>query len=338
MKKKLAVVFTAAFMWFGGGVLQAGDATKVPAAPAKVTDAVVAPAATPATTADAAVKTPPPTGTFAVVSVPKIDPEKPPVMEVKVSPWQPAEPAKDAKPVGMLLLNKGDGHDDWVIKMVSVCDQNNIWCVVNDGTKDAVYQLTSKGLEHRFDGVYVAAGKGIVTAINAQREVFELEGGTGTTWKKIEGLKLTKISRPNHNVGWGLLDEGKGAASFFSYDDDTFKWNIVKNASGQPAKGIVDFSANAEDVALALNDKGELLKSDLQRMQLYEKAKVVMNAPPKKGPQAKKGHQKGGKGAAKKSGGKQQGDHGKQQKKHGAAKKKSSGGHGKKVPPKKHIG
>ena len=334
MNKTRAALFAASCMWFSGGILIAADtkapvaATAVkPAEPAVVAAKPAEAAAVAAKPAETAVVTPKPAGTFDVVAVPKIDPEKPPVMEVKVSPWQPVEPAKDAKPVGMLLLSKGDGHDDWVIKMVSVCDQNNIWCVANDGTKDAVYQLTSKGLEHRFDGVYVAAGKGIVTAINAQREVFELDGGTGTAWKKIDGLKLTKISRPNHDVGWGLLEEGKGVASFFSYDHDAQKWHIVKNSSGQPAKGIVDCSANAEDVTLALNDKGELLKSDLQRMQLYEKAKKVMDAPPKKG------HQKGGKEAAKKGAGKQHGNH-ETQKKHATAGKK---GGGKKVPPKKHV-
>lgn len=313
MNKKIAAVLAASCIWVSGGLLRAAD-EKTPTASASVAKA-----------ADAPVTTPKPTGTVEVAAVPKIDVEKPPVMEVKIAAWQPVEPAKDAKPVGMLLLNKGAGHDDWIIKTVSVCDQNNIWCVANDGAKDAIYQLTSKGLEHRFDGVFVAAGKGIVAAINAQQEVFELEGGMGTTWKKVEGLKLTKIARPNHHVGWGLLDDGKGAASFFSYDEDTQKWNIVKNAQGQPAKGVMDCSANAEDVVLALNNKGELLKSDLQRMQLYEKAKAVMNSP-------KKAPHKGGKGAVKKGGGKQQADQGKQP----ATKRAVAGTHAKKVAPKKH--
>lgn len=232
----------------------------------------------------------------AVQAAPKVDPDNPPRMEVKEADpnaWKPVEPAKDAKPVAAVLMSKGAANDNLVIKMVSVCDQNNVWCVANDGTKDAIYQLTSKGLEHTFDGVYVASGKGIVAAINDKQEVFELEGGKGTAWKKVEGLKLTKISRPNTHVGWGLLETGKGKISCFMFDEDEEKWMPVKNAAGQEAQGIVDLAANAEDIVLALTDKGELLKRDLQREQMFEKAKKVMEEKKKGGKKgAHKGHGK----------------------------------------------
>lgn len=281
MNKKIKILLTAACMWLSGGINAADKVADKPVE--KNVDKAVGDAKPVSKPTDApAVTTPKPTAVVAVTTVPKIDPEKPPVMPVKIPNWQPTEPSVDVKPVGMVLMNKGAGHDDLVIKSVSVCDQNNVWCVANDGKADAVYQLTAKGLEHKFDGVFVSAGKGIVSAINEQHEVFELAVGVGDKWKKIENLKLTKISRPNFHTGWGIFDDGKGVTTFFSYDEHTKKWNVVKNALGMPAKGVVDCSANAEDAVLVLNDKGELLKSDLQRMELHEKAKMAMKAGPKK--------------------------------------------------------
>ncbi|MBM3886999.1 hypothetical protein FJ364_03635, partial [Candidatus Dependentiae bacterium] len=116
--------------------------------------------------------------------------------EAEPSDWKPVAAAEGAQPIKAVLMDKGAGNDAIVIKMVSVCDANNVWCVANDGTKDGVYQLTQKGLELKFDGVFVAAGKEIVTAINDQKEVFVLKGGKGSDWEKIEGLKLSKVSRP----------------------------------------------------------------------------------------------------------------------------------------------
>lgn len=239
---------------------------------------------------------PPPPAAKVEVVVAKVDPESHPVMEAKKedpSAWRLVEPAKDAKPVEAVPMDKGTGNDGLIIKMVSVCDQNNIWCVANDGKKDAVYQLRSKGLVHSFDGVYVSAGKGIVTAINDKHEVFELKGGTGDAWEKVEGLKLSKVSRPSPNEAWGLLETGKGAFAVFMYDEDSKKWVKVKNIQGQDAKGITDLSVNAEGIVLALTDKNELLMRDLDRENLYEQAKAVMKEP-KKGKKDKK--EKPGKG------------------------------------------
>ena len=202
--------------------------------------------------------------------------------------WRLVEPAKDAKAASAVLMDKGAGNDKLMVKMASASDQNNVWCVANDGSKDAVYQPTSRGLVKKFDGVFVAAGKEIVTAINDKQEVFELEGGTGDDWKKIEGLKLSRVSRPNHKVGWGLLETGKGAFASYMYDDEENQWLPVKNLQGLDAKGIIDFSANEEEAILALTDDGELLKRDVTRVQMHEKVKAVIEKDKKEGKKAKK--------------------------------------------------
>ena len=211
--------------------------------------------------------------------------------------WAPVEPGKDAKPTTAMLMNKGAGNEALVIKSVSACDANNVWCVVNDGTKDGVYQLTAKGLEYKFDGVFVSAGKEIVTAINAAKEVFVLKGGTGTDWKKIEGLKLSRVSRPSEKAGWGLLEGDAGVFSVFQYKHENDRWVGVKNLAGADAKGIVAVEVNAEEIALMLTDKGEILKRDLEREELHEKAKVIAVEMKKEAAEIKAGkHKKGKKG------------------------------------------
>jgi hypothetical protein len=227
------------------------------------------------------------------------------VMEAKPADpnnWTPVEPAKDAKPTTALLMNKGAGNDALIIKSVSVCDANNVWCVANDGSKDGIYQLTAKGLERKFDGVFVSAGKEIVTVINDAKEVFVLKGGTGSDWTKIEGLKLSRVSRPSEKVGWGLLETATGVFSVFQYKDEDDRWVAVKNLTGADAKGIVAVEVNAEEIALMLTDKGEILKRDLEREELHEKAKVIAvemkkeAAEKKAGKDKRKGKGKKGKG------------------------------------------
>lgn len=303
MNKKIAIVLTAVCMWLSGGAKAADKVADKPVA--KVEDKPAESGKPVGNSSDVSgVTTPKPTTPITITKLPDVDPKNPPIMPVSVPAWKPIEPPADVKPAGMVLMNKGDGHDGLVIKSVSVCDQNNVWCVANDGKADAVYQLTSKGLEHRFDGVFVAAGKEIVSAINQQNEVFELVGGVGDEWKKVDGLKLTKISRPSPNIGWGVFDDGKGVTTFFSYDEHAKKWNVVKNALGVNAKGVVDCSANAEEVVLILNEKGELLKSDLQRMELNEKVKEAIKRGSKK--DGGKVDRKHGKKLANQSGGRRQ--------------------------------
>lgn len=226
---------------------------------------------------DAPIATPvPPAGTVVDVKTTAVEASAAAaVMEAKPAEWAPVEPAKDAKPITAVLMNKGAGNDALVIKSVSVCDANNVWCVANDGTKDGVYQLTAKGLERKFDGVFVSAGKEIVTAINDQKEVFVLKGGKGSDWTKIEGLKLSRVSRPSEKSGWGLLEGDKGVFSVFQYKQEDDRWVAVKNLAGADAKGIIDVEVNAEDIALMLTDKGEILKRDLEREELHEKAKAI---------------------------------------------------------------
>jgi hypothetical protein len=202
--------------------------------------------------------------------------------------WQPEDPAAGEKPVIALEFNKGPGNEALVIKQVSICDQNNIWCVANNGVKDAVYQLTETGLIYRYDGIYVSAGREIVSVINPNNEVYELRGLGDTTWEKVEGLTLKQISRPSVDVGWGLAEKTPGVLSLLMYDKEEKTWNVVENSEGFPAKDMVSVVANAEDVAMIMTNKNEVLMRDLNRVDLVEKAKDVMKAVKKAGGGKKK--------------------------------------------------
>jgi hypothetical protein len=195
--------------------------------------------------------------------------------------WKPVVVA-GAKPAQAVAIKKGEGNDALIIKMVSVADVNNVWCVANDGKKDAVYQLKATGLEHSFDGVFVAAGHEIVMAINEKQELFELPGGLGSDWTKVEGVHLTSVTRPSKEVGWGILDPENGDPVMFHYNHDTKKWELVKNLAGGPAAGIVDVVANAEDAALAVTDRGELVRFDFGRKELAQRAKALADKKGKK--------------------------------------------------------
>ena len=185
-----------------------------------------------------------------------------------------AAPAK-AGSVVVTPMGKGVGNEALVVKMVSVADVNNVWCVANDGKKDAVYQQGTNGLEYRIDGTFVAAGKEIVMVIAADQTVFELPGGTGGAWKKIDGLKLTRVSRPTTEIGMGILDNGGGNTTLFQYDASSGTWLTVNNAAGTIAQGIVDVAVNAENVAVAVTSQGLPLISSAERTELLAMAKAI---------------------------------------------------------------
>lgn len=191
--------------------------------------------------------------------------------------WKPSMPDPQQKPKLAVLMNKGVGNDNLLIKQVSVADQNNVWCIAHNGVKDSVYQVTPKGLVYQFDGVWISAGLEIVTAITANNEVFELEFGPDAAWKKIDGLLLSHVSRPSKNVGWGVLYQDSMISKLFRYDLDKKRWISVKNVLGNDVDITKDVQVNAENIALVLTNQNELLKRDLEREELFDAAKTQAN-------------------------------------------------------------
>jgi hypothetical protein len=185
-----------------------------------------------------------------------------------------AAPAKPGS-VTVTPMGKGAGNDALVVKMVSVADVNNVWCVANNGTKDAVYQQGVNGLEYRIDGSFVAAGKEIVMVIAADQTVSELPGGTGSAWKKVDGLKLTRVSRPTVEIGMGVLDNGNGNTTLFQYDAASGSWGTVNSVAGAAAQGIIDVAVNAENVAVAITNQGVPLVSSADRTELLAMAQAM---------------------------------------------------------------
>lgn len=189
--------------------------------------------------------------------------------------WVPADADKNAKPLTAVLVDKGQGNENLIFKQVDVCDQNNIWCVANDGKKDAVYQITKKGPVFKIDGVYVSAGKEIVSVINNKQELYELKGGQGSDWKKVDGVNLTQVSRPLQEIGWGVLKKEDGSLQLFEYDHGSDKWAPVKSVAAVPVDDIQGVRANAEHIVIALNKDGFLSMRDLDREELHVKVKAA---------------------------------------------------------------
>lgn len=191
-------------------------------------------------------------------------PKMPEVAPVDNS-WKPALPAVDAKVGTWKLVDVGAANAALKLKKIAVGDINDVWAAGDDGK---IYRLTPKGWEMKTTGVDVAATEDdTVLVVNEKDELLSLN--KKGEWVAIPGVKAKTVAAGNSDAIW-VIHQGQ----VFHFDDG--KWEKVKNMLGQDAKGLPVFAVNAEEVVYALDDKNQIYRRDLDRVEQVQKTATLV--------------------------------------------------------------
>ena len=201
--------------------------------------------------------------------------QKQPVLASKEGTWQLIDS-------GALGINK-----------ISVGDSNDIWAACSDGK---IYKLTAKGLVSKADGVDVAVAEDGTTFIidkNGVLRKLNAKGGWDIVrfYTKHAAKKNANSSVPskaqsspslpiqaksvavgNKNEAWVIDNKGH----VYHFDED--HWEKVKNVSGEYDTGITKFAINAEELIFAIDKKGNIFRSDLEKRESAQKAAALKKA------------------------------------------------------------
>jgi hypothetical protein len=198
--------------------------------------------------------------------------QKPPKKAAKEGTWQLIDS-------GALGINK-----------ISVGDSNDVWVACNDGK---IYKLTAKGFVAKTDGIDVAVAEDGTTFIidkNGALRKLNAKGG----WDIVQFYKEHGAKKPvkassssdakaspsipiqaksvavgNKNEAWVIDNKG------YVYHFDENHWEKVKNVSGEYDTGITKFAVNAEELIIAIDKKGNIFRSDLEKRESAQKAAAL---------------------------------------------------------------
>jgi hypothetical protein len=174
--------------------------------------------------------------------------------------WKPEPPAKDAKEGVWKLIDPGALNVNLKLKKIAVGDVHDVLAVGEDGK---IYKLTAKGWEAIAIGVDVAATEDdTILMVNDKDELLKLN--KKGEWDLIKDVKANRVAAGNNDAIWVFY---QGQVSHF----DHAKWEKVKNMLGQDAKGLTFFAVNAEEVVYALDDKNNIYRRDLDRVEQVQK-------------------------------------------------------------------
>ena len=213
---------------------------------------------------------------------------------------QPAVASAEEKFGAWRKIDAGPANENLKLVQIAVGDINNVWATGDD---KRIYRLTDQGWVPEATGVYVAAaGDGTVVAINEGNELFKRIGEG--QWELIPDIKLSQVSVGNANMMWGVFKKGDKSEA---YEFDDGKWEKVKNVKGEDAAGFIQFSVDQDGIALALDDKNNMYRRDIERVGAAERTEGARKKRKKPGKKKrrmkkKKAGKKEGKRADKKAG------------------------------------